>query len=109
MNIETRVSNAQGIRISVKSDDVEIGRAYLYIMHNDLHDRPFGLMEDVYDADSHRGQGVGSELVRTVVATAREANCYKLIATSRTSRSNVHALYQKLGFALHGIEFRIDF
>ncbi|MEO0537352.1 MAG: hypothetical protein AAF215_26285 [Cyanobacteria bacterium P01_A01_bin.123] len=36
-------------------------------------------------------------------------NCYKLIATSRTSRPKVHDLYQRLGFTQQGFEFRIDF
>lgn len=37
------------------------------------------------------------------------AICYKLIATSRTSRPKVHELYHRLGFTQHGVEFRIDF
>jgi len=37
------------------------------------------------------------------------AGCYKLIATSRTSRPKVHELYQRLGFENHGVEFRMNF
>ncbi len=87
----------------------EVGRAYIYLMYNDLHDQPFGLMEDVYVDESYRGKGVGSELAKQVIELAKEANCYKLIATSRTSRLQVHELYQRLGFTQHGVEFRIDF
>jgi len=77
-------------------------------MHNDLHNQPFGLMEDVYVDEAYRGQGVGSKLVKQVIELAKEANCYKLIATSRFSRPKVHELYQQLGFTQHGVEFRID-
>ena len=77
-------------------------------MHNDLHDQPFALMEDVYVDETYRGKGIGSEIVRKVIESAREANCYKLIATSRVSRPKVHELYQQLGFTKHGVEFRID-
>ena len=100
---------AEGIRFSVSVDGVEVARAYLYLMRNDLHDEPFGLMEDVFVDEGHRGSGLGTRLVQEVVAAAKENNCYKLIATSRDSRPNVHELYRRLGFSDHGREFRIDF
>ncbi|WP_199304129.1 GNAT family N-acetyltransferase [Nodosilinea sp. FACHB-131] len=65
-------------------------------------------MEDVYVDEAYRGQGVGSELVNQVIVLAKRANCYKLIATNRTSKSKVHELYQRLGFTQHGVEFRIN-
>ena len=77
-------------------------------MHNDLHKAPFGLLEDVYVNETRRGTGIGSHLVREAVAAAREAGCYKLIATSRRSRPKVHELYEKLGFERHGFEFRMN-
>lgn len=109
MNFESRTVEAKGIRILVTDNGAEVGRAYLYLMNNDLHDRPFGLMEDVYIDESYRGQGIGSELVKQVIEFARKAYCYKLIATSRTARPKIHELYERLGFVQHGVEFRIDF
>ncbi|WP_249369183.1 GNAT family N-acetyltransferase [Acaryochloris marina] len=108
LDFERRNIEAKGIRISVTDNGVEVGRAYIYLMCNDLHDQPFGLMEDVYVDESCRGNGIGSELVKQVIELAKEANCYKLIATSRISRPHVHDLYQRLGFTQHGVEFRID-
>ncbi|MGF1590921.1 MAG: GNAT family N-acetyltransferase [Pleurocapsa sp.] len=108
MNLEKQNFDAKGIRISITENDLEVGRAYIYLIQNDLHDRPFGLMEDVYVNESYRGKGIGSELAKKVIETAKESNCYKLIATSRISRPKVHELYQNLGFSQHGIEFRID-
>ena len=109
MKVDRQDRAAQGIRFSVRGDHGEVARAYLYMMTNDLHEAPFGLLEDVYVDESQRGSGVGSALVKEVVAAAQQAGCYKLIATSRTSRPKVHELYERLGFAKHGVEFRIDF
>ena len=109
MDFEKSNVEAEGIRVSVTDDGVEVGRAYLYLMVNDLHNQPFGLMEDVYIDEAYRGKGVGSELVKLVIKLAQEANCYKLIATSRTARPKVHELYQRLGLTQYGIEFRINF
>lgn len=108
MKLETSVVEAKGSRISCKQDGLEVGRAFVYIMHNDLHQRPFALMEDVYVSKAFRGQGLGSKIVRQVIQLAQEANCYKLLATSRDSRTKVHDLYQRLGFTQHGVEFRMD-
>ena len=108
MKCEKKDIKAKGIRIAITDNGLEVGRAYIYLMHNDLHDRPFALVEDVYVDESYRGKGIGSELVRKVIETAKESNCYKLIATSRISRPKVHELYQRLGFSQHGFEFRID-
>jgi GNAT superfamily N-acetyltransferase len=110
MKIAQRDSACRGIRFSVSKDTGdEIARAYLYIMTNDLHAAPFGLMEDVFVAESQRGTAIGTTLVREVVSAAQKAGCYKLIATSRTSRPKVHELYEQLGFSRRGVEFRIDF
>ncbi|VEP17589.1 GCN5 family acetyltransferase [Hyella patelloides LEGE 07179] len=109
MEITTNTVSAKGIKFSLVESDREIARAYLYLMHNDLHQEPFGLLEDVYVAEDNRGRGLGTQLVKQVIQEAREQGCYKLIATSRKSRSKVHQLYTRLGFQEHGLEFRIDF
>ncbi len=87
----------------------EVARAYLYILKNDLHEKPFGLMEDVYVHENHRSQGLGTKLVVELIKAAELNNCYKLIGTSRYDRPKVHALYIHLGFKDRGKEFRIDF
>jgi GNAT superfamily N-acetyltransferase len=99
---------ARGVRFSIAGADGEVARAYLYVMTNDLHEEPFGLLEDVFVAESERGSGLGTALVNEVIAAAREAGCYKLVATSRASRPKVHALYERLGFKSYGLEFRMD-
>jgi GNAT superfamily N-acetyltransferase len=99
---------ARGLRFSIRNADREIARAYLYVLTNDLHEEPFGLLEDVFVADSERGSGLGTRLVNEVIDAAREAGCYKLVATSRASRPRVHELYERLGFANYGLEFRLN-
>lgn len=109
MKIDRQERAAKGIRFSISDGSREIARAYLYVMTNDLHEAPFGLLEDVYVDESQRGSGLGTTLVKAVVSAAEEAGCYKLIATSRMSRPRVHELYERLGFERHGLEFRMSF
>ena len=109
MEFKNENLKAEGVRISVSENGRELGRATLFLMTNDLHDQPFGLLEDVFVEEDLRGKGIGSELVRRVIAEAKDRRCYKLIATSRYARPKVHELYQELGFQDHGKEFRMDF
>lgn len=99
----------EGVRFSVREDGTEVGRAYLYILHNDLHREPFGLLEDVFVDEEMRGKGLGKRLVHAVIEEAKRQRCYKLIATSRRERPLVHKLYRDLGFREWGSEFRMDF
>lgn len=98
-------------RISLRNPEnnkQELGYGYLYIIKNDQHQKPYGLVEDVMIAEEHRGNGYGTQLLQYLIESAKEHNCYKLIATSRHNRHKVHSLYKKLGFSDHGKEFRMD-
>lgn len=87
----------------------EIGRARLVLIENDLHEEPYGLLEDLYVAPTYRSAGIGGKLHDAVLKKAREQGCYKLVGTSRNdgTREAVHAWYERLGYARHGIEFRM--
>ena len=108
MQIHRTSCNAEGTRFSISKHGTEVARAYLYVMSNGLHKEPFGLLEDVYVEESERGTGIGTALVKEVIAAATEFGCYKLLATSRASRPKVHALYERLGFENYGLEFRMN-
>ena len=109
MKINKKIINFRGIKFFIEQDGKEVVRAFLYILKNDLHDEPFGFMEDVFVAEEYRSQGLGTKLVKKVIETAKQSNCHKLIATSRHERAKVHDLYERLGFKDWGREYRIDF
>lgn len=97
------------IKVTVEEDDQEIARGYLYIIYNDLHEEPYGLLEDVYVEEEYRGKGIGTDIVEEIIQEAKDQGCYKLIGTSRDSRPQVHEWYERLGFDNYGREFRMDF
>jgi len=109
MKIKKKTIKGKGIKFFIEVDGKEIGRAFLYILHNDLHKKPFGFLEDVYINEKLRGQGIGTQLLDKVINEAKVNECYKIVATSRHSRSKVHKLYKRIGFKNQGIEFRLDF
>ncbi len=107
--IENKEFSGKGIRLSLIENAKEIGHCYLYLLHNDLHTEPFGLLEDVFVLEEHRGQGNGKKLVLKAIEVAREKACYKLVFTSRYDKEKVHAWYEEMGFKDTSKGFRMDF
>lgn len=103
-----KIKGARGIKIVLEKNDKPIGHAYLYLIINDLHERPYGLLEDLFVEEVYRGQKIGSELAQAVIDKAKEFGCYKLLAQSRYSKEKVHEFYKKLGFIDYGKNFRLD-
>ena len=97
---------SKAFRFSKLEEDVEIGRAYLFIIRNDLHKKPYGLLEDVFINENYRGKGVATELVQEVIREAQRQECYKLICNAKIG---VHGLYTQLGFRVSDLGLRMDF
>lgn len=96
------------IRLSAHENGEEMARAYLYLIKNELHKEPYGFLEDVFVEEGHRGQGLGTKIVKAVIAEAKRRGCYKLVCTSQSDRTQVHRFYEKLGMKKYGYEFRLD-
>lgn len=97
-----------GIRFAISEKNEELARGYLYLLKNDLHERPYAFIEDLYVAEAERGAGYGSKMLQAMIEEAKKRGCYKIIATSRKPRRAVHRFYEKNGFQKWGYEFRID-
>ena len=96
------------VKVTAEENGEILGRAYLYVIFNDLRDQPYGLLEDVFVAEHARKHGLGTKLVQAIVAEAKERKLGRLICTSRYARPEVHAWYMKLGFKDYGKEFKLD-
>jgi len=109
MELKKETIPAQGIKLIICENKKEVARAFIYLLKNDQHEKPFALLEDVYVDETKRGKGLGTQIVKEAIKEAKEHDCYKLICTSRYEKPQVHTLYKKMGFEEHGKEFRIDF
>lgn len=107
MKINKKEIESKAIKITMEQGGKTVGRAYLYLIYNDLHKEPYGYLEDVFVEEEFRGKGIGGQLVKAVIKEAKACGCYKLVGTSRYSRSEVHEFYKKLGFEEYGKEFRM--
>lgn len=103
------INNVKALKYFIKKDGKEVGRAYVYIIKNDLHEDPYGLLEDLFVDEEYRSQGLGTDLLKQAIVGTKEAGCYKFVATSRKVRENIHEWYKRNGFEEYGFEFRITF
>jgi ribosomal protein S18 acetylase RimI-like enzyme len=108
MQIQKEYLNSKAIKFIIIKNNKQIARAHLYIIKNDLHNKPYAYIEDVYVNENHRGQGFGKKLINYLISQAKQLNCYKIICTSRNNNDLVHNFYKNQGFKEHGKEFRIN-
>ena len=106
--IEEREKESTVYYFSIFQQERKIARARLLVGKNDLHEKPFGLLEDVFVLENFQGKGYGTKILNAVITKAKEIGCYKLIATSRFERELVHSLYEKIGFVHTSKAFRMN-
>jgi len=68
----------------------------------------YGYVHEVFSEEAHRGKGLARKLNLDAIAKARKLKCYKIVLTSNDKNIAVHAMYEKLGYKRHGLEFRLD-
>lgn len=96
------------VKITLEEEGKILGWSFVYIMFQDRHPAPYAYLENVYVEPEYRGKGLGNKLVELAIQEAKERGCYKIIGTSKMSKADVHAFYEKHGFEKMGFEFRLD-
>lgn len=66
-----------------------------------------GQIEGVRVASSHRGSGIGTEMIRWAIDQCRERGCGAVQLTSDSRRESAHRFYEKLGFEKSHAGFKL--
>lgn len=96
------------VKYEAREGKKKIAWGYLYVIFQDRHPEPYGLLENVYVEPEHRNKGLGGMIVRALIAEAKKQQCYKIIGTSKAGNTDAHRFYERLGFKNVGYEFRMD-
>ena len=108
MQVHKKEGTSRRIKVEVKKEDKTIAWAFLYLITNERHNEPYGLMENVFVMEQFRGRGIGAQLVKEVIKEAKKQSCYKLIGQARHVNQRAHQLYTEFGFKNHGLNFRMN-
>lgn len=92
------ISDANTYILTAQDGGAVIGTGTLIVMATATGLR--GRIEDVVVADSHRGQGIGREVMRRLIAEARRRKLTQVELTSAPARIAANHLYKSLGFSL---------
>lgn len=64
-------------------------------------------IESVRVASDLRGQGIGEEMVRDMIARARAGECSLVQLTMNTTRTDTHRFYERMGFVASHTGFKL--
>jgi GNAT superfamily N-acetyltransferase len=70
---------------------------------------PWAIVENVVVAEDRRRQGVATEIMRHLLAVARERGCYKAQLLSGKHRAGAHRMYEHVGFQAVSEGFKVYF
>lgn len=79
-----------------------VGLAHLQVSPALERERPAGKVGALVVDEEHRGRGVGRALVQAVEDDARLRGCALLFLTTRETRDDAHAFYERVGFEQTG-------
>ena len=92
-----------GDRVFVaEADGRLVGLAHLQVSPGIERDRPAGKLGALVVDEEQRGHGVGRALVQAVEEDARRRGCALLFLTTRETRDDAHAFYERVGFEQTG-------
>lgn len=70
--------------------------------------RPVAQLESVVVDEACRGRRLGERLVRHCLEEARRAGCFRMQLTSNSARRDAHRFYERLGFAMSHVGFKLS-
>jgi glucosamine-phosphate N-acetyltransferase len=93
------------IHVAVSMEKI-VGSATLLIEQKFIHEGGLvGHIEDVVVRKDYEGKGIGVKLIRSLLAHAKEKNCYKTILDCK---DDVKPFYEKIGFHEESNGMRYD-
>ena len=100
-NLKLEFNNERDIYVSAYESDNQVGCVDARLVLDEIQ------INDVFVDDSHRHQGIASEMFNRLLEFAREHSCKKISLEVRADNEVAQALYSKFGFIQVGL--RKDF
>ena len=93
--------------VAVDSEDRVLGWAHVFVAPF-LESGPNAELGGLVVEEGARGRGIGAALVARTEAWARERGIGKICLRSNVIRTEAHAFYQKLGYAVQKSQFKFQ-
>ncbi|HEX9912582.1 MAG TPA: GNAT family N-acetyltransferase [candidate division Zixibacteria bacterium] len=73
-----------------------------------MHPGPSGLIDELIVSRSHRGLGIGKQLILAAIQKCRELDCCEVEVSTEKSNSKAREFYQRCGFEEDAVLLEID-
>lgn len=99
-----RMADSQVYLCAIDGEDL-VGFASLTIKNNLWQAANLGHIDELVVDEKHRGRGLGTQLLKEIIAQARRRGCARVELESAFHRRNAHKFYERHGFENRGYLF----
>lgn len=95
------------VLLGLLGDDIVASCTLIVIPNLTRGGKPYALIENVVTDALYRGQGYGTRVLRSAVAAAWEAGCYKVMLLTGSKQPSTLKFYENAGFEQTKTGFQI--
>ncbi|MGY8661024.1 GNAT family N-acetyltransferase [Bradyrhizobium sp. UFLA05-109] len=99
--------HGSAIFIGIAEDAIVASCTLIVVPNLTRGGQPYGLIENVVTHAASRGRGYGKQLLHAAVAAAWQADCYKVMLMTGSTKPSTLAFYASAGFEQNKTGFQI--
>jgi ribosomal protein S18 acetylase RimI-like enzyme len=96
--LEQRFESQDSALLLAREDDQIVGFIQLYPSFSSISMQRVWILNDLFVAESHRGQGIARLLMGRAEKYAQETDAVRIILATQISNAAAQALYESLGY-----------
>jgi ribosomal protein S18 acetylase RimI-like enzyme len=91
-----------------KDKDTVVGFVNFTTRQTIIHPRPSGLIDELIVSRSHRGRGIGKQLILAAIQRCRELECCEVEVSTEKSNTKAREFYLRCGFEEDAVLLEMD-
>jgi GNAT superfamily N-acetyltransferase len=102
-NCRTLLSDVNSHILVAETNGSVIGVINFAVRKTLLHSGPSGLIDELVVSKSHRGKGVGKQLIYAAAEKCKQLGCCELEVSTEFTNTNARGFYKSCGFGEMGV------
>ena len=107
-NCRNLLSEANSYILVAEIEGIIVGFVNFTTRKTILHRGLSGLIDELIIAKSHRGKGIGKQLLSSAIEKSRQLGCCEVEVSTEKTNIKAREFYRQCGFTERGVFFEID-
>ena len=107
-NCRNLLSTANSYILVAEIEGIIVGFVNFTTRKTILHRGLSGLIDELIIAKSHRGKGIGKQLLSGAIEKSRQLGCCEVEVSTEKTNIKAREFYRQCGFTERGVLFEID-